>query len=298
MPASSSSERLTVRAFAGPDPPLVFLSEHGFSATLWRSIGDRLRAQHAALEIDLLGTGEARPSERSASGSEDNPYGPAAQASTLWHEVVRPQELAPFLLFGVGYGAAIAEEFAARLPDTLLGVVLVNPLNTAITRWRAVAESAAIEELVVSATPAVRQQLEACREAEADSWRRVDAALRTEVHSGDEHILHVPVLAIAGDRAPFTSTGPLLALRREWPQLSVAVLNHVAHFPMLEAPDTFVAAVERFKEHLRRPHHATAPGAWASTPECVWPDDPLAATRPLGEPPPERSAPEDFSADW
>ena len=46
--------RLHITTFDGPNPPLVFLGEHGFRAEIWRTLGEGFAAEHSRLEVDLL----------------------------------------------------------------------------------------------------------------------------------------------------------------------------------------------------------------------------------------------------
>ncbi len=261
---------LRILSFEGPDPPLVFLGEHGFRASVWRPISDGFAAEHARLEVDLNGpvAGPTRPrpaEERRAATS------PAALTRLLHEALVARRQLSPFVLLGVGFGAVVAEEYAQRESESLLGVVLVNLPHVPAHQWRARLREEPVERLLAHPHPDLVRLLEAARVADDQASRDVEDVLRVEVHTAfDEHRLPLPTLIVAGDVAPLTSLARVCELRRDRAQVSIAVCNGAGHFPMLEAPVAFDAALRRFLAHLHRDTHA-ALGAWSYRPDCVWP---------------------------
>ncbi len=265
--------RLHITAFDGPNPPLVFLGEHGFRAEIWRALSEGFAAEHSRLEVDLLPpSSRPRPpqlvEERRADAS------PAALAQALHRALVGRRQLGPFVLIGVGFGAVVAEEYAERQADSLLGVVLVNPPHVPAYQWRLRLSEGPTDWLLAQPRPDIVAELDSARAADPQAWLDVEAVLRDQGHSTfDEHRLPLPTLIVAGDAAPLTSLARVCELRRERAQLAIAVCNGAGHFPMLEAPTAFEAALRRFLADLRR-HTQSAPGAWSYRPECIWPREP------------------------
>jgi pimeloyl-ACP methyl ester carboxylesterase len=103
-------------------PPVVLLHGFGTSSYLWREVAPRLAERGlTVLAIDLLGFGESMsPSERGTS--------PAEQAAHV-ELALLALRTAPAVVVGVGLGALVALLLAARAPDRVQRLMLVNPLD-------------------------------------------------------------------------------------------------------------------------------------------------------------------------
>ena len=101
--------------------PIVLLHGFGTSSFLWRDVGPRIAlAKHTAFAIDLLGHGESdRP--------YDAEYGIAAQSQFL-DLALTSLRLAKAVLVGVDLGGAVAMHLAARRPERVERLVLINPI--------------------------------------------------------------------------------------------------------------------------------------------------------------------------
>lgn len=106
----------------GEGPALLFLHNGGSSSTIWRHQVEDLSAAHRTVAVDLPGFGS---SPRPDAGI-DLP-GHVELVSAL----VDHLDLAPVLLVGNCMGSNIAAGIAARRPDDVVGLVLVNPLTEA-----------------------------------------------------------------------------------------------------------------------------------------------------------------------
>jgi pimeloyl-ACP methyl ester carboxylesterase len=106
----------------GAGPALLFLHNGGASSTIWRHQTADLSASYRTVAVDLPGFG---CSPRPAAGV-DLPGQVALLGALVDH-----LGLAPVLLVGNCMGSNIAARLAARRPDDVVGLVLVNPLTEA-----------------------------------------------------------------------------------------------------------------------------------------------------------------------
>jgi pimeloyl-ACP methyl ester carboxylesterase len=106
----------------GTGPALLFLHNGGASSTIWRHQMTDLSATYRTVAVDLPGFG---CSPRPAAGI-DLP----AQVELLG-ALIDHLGLAPVLLVGNCMGSNMAAGLAARRPDDVVGLVLVNPLTEA-----------------------------------------------------------------------------------------------------------------------------------------------------------------------
>lgn len=106
----------------GTGPALLFLHNGGASSTIWRHQTAALSSSYRTVAVDLPGFGcSPRPA-----GGIDLPG-----QVTLIEALVDDLGLAPVLLVGNCMGSNIAAGVAARRPDDVVGLVLVNPLTEA-----------------------------------------------------------------------------------------------------------------------------------------------------------------------
>jgi pimeloyl-ACP methyl ester carboxylesterase len=105
-------------------PPVVLLHGFGTCAFLWRSVAPRLaNAGFTVLAVDLMGYGESdRPI--------DAGYGIVAQAEHL-DRALTAMRLPKALIVGQDIGAIVALQLAARRPERVGRLLLINPPNPA-----------------------------------------------------------------------------------------------------------------------------------------------------------------------
>jgi len=105
-------------------PPVVLLHGFGTCAFLWRAVAPRLaNAGFTALAVDLMGYGESdRP--------EDAGYGIIAQAEYV-DRALTALRLPKALVVGQDIGAIVALQLAARRPERVDRLLLINPPNSA-----------------------------------------------------------------------------------------------------------------------------------------------------------------------
>lgn len=106
----------------GTGPGLLFLHNGGASSTIWRHQTEALSRAYTTVAVDLPGFGRSPlPSPAvDLDGMVD-----------LLGALVDHLDLAPVLIVGNCMGSNIAAGIAARRPDDVVGLVLVNPLTEA-----------------------------------------------------------------------------------------------------------------------------------------------------------------------
>ena len=106
----------------GAGPALLFLHNGGASSTIWRHQTAALAASYRTVAVDLPGFGQSpRPT----------PALDLIGLVELLGALIDHLDLAPVLLVGNCMGSNIAAGIAARRPDDVAGLVLVNPLTEA-----------------------------------------------------------------------------------------------------------------------------------------------------------------------
>ena len=106
----------------GAGPAILFLHNGGASSTIWRHQVAALSASHRTVAVDLPGFGR---SPRPAAGIDLD-----GQVELLG-ALIDHLDLVPVLLVGNCMGSNMAAGIAARRPDDVAGLVLVNPLTEA-----------------------------------------------------------------------------------------------------------------------------------------------------------------------
>ncbi|MFE8601014.1 alpha/beta fold hydrolase [Archangium violaceum] len=105
--------------FGGTGPTLVLVHGLGGSHLNWMKVGEKLARRARVVAVDLVGFGLTPPEGRSASVH-------ANQALLdRFIQAVSPNE--PVMLMGNSMGGAISVLQAARRPERVSGLVLVNP---------------------------------------------------------------------------------------------------------------------------------------------------------------------------
>lgn len=237
------------------EPTLVFV--HGWSCdrSYWRAQTDHFAASHRVVAVDLGGHGE------SGLGRKDwtmNAFGGDVRA------VVEALALRKVVLVGHSMGGHAIVEAAQLMSDLLAALVLVDTFGNVDQRQSA-------EDLERFLAPMradfrgtteawVRRRLFAGRsdpklvERIAHDMAAAPAAVGVSamehVRRYDEGValaaVRVPVRMINADLFPTN----LEAARRRKPDVSLAVMPGVGHFPMMEDPDEFNRLLARAVKEL------------------------------------------------
>jgi len=117
-PLRTAPEATTPEATAPEGPPVVFVHGLGGSHLNWCLIGPQLAASRRAVALDLHGFGMT-PGTRGNSTVQDN--------TRLLDRFVRTVTGTPVILVGNSMGGLISLLQTAAAPDTVAGLVLIDP---------------------------------------------------------------------------------------------------------------------------------------------------------------------------
>jgi glycerol-3-phosphate dehydrogenase len=104
--------------FGGEGSPIVLVHGLGGSHVNWAAVGERFTSHGRVLALDLVGFGRTPPEGRSA-GVDSN--------SQLLERFLREVVGAPAVLMGNSMGGFLSLRAAARTPELVRALVLVNP---------------------------------------------------------------------------------------------------------------------------------------------------------------------------
>jgi len=240
------------------EPVLVFV--HGWSCdrSYWRAQTDHFAASHRVVAVDLGGHGE------SGLGRKDwtmNAFGGDVRA------VVEALGLRKVVLVGHSMGGHVIAEAAQIMPDRVAALVLVDTFTDVDSRVSAEQLESFLAPMRADfrgTTEAwVRRRLFVGRsDPKLVAWIARDMAAgpaavglsaMVNIRRYDEGAalaaLKVPVRLINAD---LFSTN-LEAARRRKPNVSLAVIPGVGHFPMMESPDEFNRLLARAVNELLAP---------------------------------------------
>jgi pimeloyl-ACP methyl ester carboxylesterase len=232
------------------DPTLLLVHGWAFDRRLWEHEVPRLARRHRVVTLDLPGHGE--------SGRERKDWTIASYAGDV-KSVADAAGAARFVLVGHSMGGLVSVEAARRMPDRVLGLLLVDILLDVEQRtppevidsmerplqadYVGTVKPMAEQFLLVPATPKdVRERVTGQVAAlPAD----LSIALLREVWTYD------PLPALAEIRAPIRAVNAdmyptnLEANRRHMPGYEATIVPGTGHYPMLEVPDRFAPAFDR-----------------------------------------------------
>ena len=230
--------------------PVVFVHSYAGSKSHWRAQLAHLRNTRRALALDLRGHGgSAAPAQHA--------YSSAALAGDI-AAVVDALAIDRFVLVGHSLGGAAAIAYAAGHPQRVAGLVLVGAPGK-VPPDQAAKISASLdadydkvmqaywEQLLSNARPAVREQL--LRER-ASIGRDASLAIVKGLFAEDP----VPQLARYRGATLFVVTShndQPHDLHRVFPDRPSRLLAGTSHWPHLDAPDAFNAALDAFLASLR-----------------------------------------------
>ena len=234
----------------GGEPALVLVHGWAMDRHLWDGQAPSLASRHRVVTLDLAGHGE---SSASRSAWTMAAFGEDVKA------VVEAAGATQVILVGHSMGGNVVLEAAQRMPERVKGIVLVDTLLDVEQRTPAaeieayaarlaadyptVVTTMANEYLFAPATPpAVRERV--IRHALALPAAASIGMLR-ESWAYDPlpalHEIRVPIRAVSAYKFPTN----LEANRRHMPGYEAAIVPGSGHYPMLEDPKRFDAALDQ-----------------------------------------------------
>ncbi|MCC6527036.1 MAG: alpha/beta hydrolase [Polyangiaceae bacterium] len=245
------------RVFVGGSGPALLLLHGGWAGAQahWSRVWSQLARRHQVIAPDLPGLGE--------------PPGPGLgrlERYVAWLEALLDALGIPAAwCVGNSFGASLAWSFAGRRPLRCLGIVLVDgvpmPRTPAAMRW--VGERPLGRALVRAVLRRVSYTPRALGQAFADTTRAPAELRRAVARTPPERLEAFVACLVAGDGPPAPRVAPLLVwgerdrlpgtsaraarrLRAALPGATLCLVPDAGHFPQLEQPDEFVAALESF----------------------------------------------------
>src|SRR3954451_3773974 len=264
------------RAFvlAGDGPPLLLLHGIGNSAQTWAGVIEKLSAAHTVLAPDLLGH-----------GSSDKPrgdYSIAGYANGM-RDLLSVLDIEQVTVVGHSLGGGIALQFAYQFPERCARLVLVGsgglgPELAAGLRLATRPRAEAVLTALAGVSGPLRLGLRAVQEfGSAAGWRRVGAlaeagdallalkavearraflrTLRGVVDARGQAVTAIdrlyladaiPMLVVWGSRDPIVPAAHAETVRALVPRARVEVFEGAGHWPHLDDPDRFCAALLDF----------------------------------------------------
>jgi pimeloyl-ACP methyl ester carboxylesterase len=235
---------------AGDGPPIVWL--HDTLGNRWSDAHQRLSLTHTVLAPSLPGVEDSTTLD-GIDSAEDVAFWLLDLLTVL--ELERPT------LLGCGLGGWMAAEFAVRYPERPGRLVLVDAYGLRVTGELAEDEFALTPpmlrpllfadptgELAMDVLPDVEppERLEGTLHARVAAarlaWqfpydRKLQARLRRAT---------LPALVVWGDQDRLVPLAHARAYVEALPDASLVIVPGASHYPYLEAPDAFIAAVEAF----------------------------------------------------
>ena len=232
------------------EPALVLVHGWALDRHLWDGHVPRLAARHRVITLDLPGHGE--------SGRKRADWTMAAFGEDV-KAVVETVGAKDVVLVGHSMGGPVVLEAARRMPERVRGIVLVDTILNAEdrlpgeqievmarqlqTNYVEMATELADDYLFVPATPpAVRERV--LRHATTTD-PNLSVALLKQVWAYSPlpalREIKAPIRAVNADKFPTQ----LEVNRRHMPGFEAHIVPGTGHYPMLEAPEPFAAALDR-----------------------------------------------------
>jgi pimeloyl-ACP methyl ester carboxylesterase len=239
---SGESERL----------PVLFVHSLAGNGGQWALQLDHLGRHRRALALDLRGHGDSDP-------ADDGTYDVTSLAADV-AAVADQCSLRRFVLAGHSLGAAVAIAYAARHPERVAGLLLVDPNGdqTRIPRGQIEPFLAALRADPLGEIESYFRQLVAGGDREAARWVLEDLRLTHEeaipaAVAGAVEFAPLPALARYG--------GPTLAVISEMnslpyslhqllPDLPVHLMRGTGHWLMMDRPELFNQVLDGFLDRI------------------------------------------------
>jgi pimeloyl-ACP methyl ester carboxylesterase len=230
--------------------PVLFLHSLAGNGGQWALQLDHLRRHRRAVAIDLRGQGESDPAENGDYTIEGMAADVAAAADQLG--------LRRFILAGHSFGSLVAIEYAARHPERVAGLLLVDP-NGDMSRvpeeeFRPFLE--AIRANPLSELESYFHQLVVSGDPDAAKWVLEDLRLTHEgaiVPALDSSMKYQPLAALerfTGPRLSIISDMNRLpySLHNLLPDLETRMMSGTGHWVMMDRPEAFNRLMDEFVE--------------------------------------------------
>jgi pimeloyl-ACP methyl ester carboxylesterase len=243
------------RVFCGGSGSPLLLVHGGWGGAHfhWSSVWEELARSHRVVAPDLPGL-----------GAVDQPARPSVAAYADWlAELLNVLGVARAWAVGNSFGASVAWSLAYRAPERCAGLTLVNgfqmprtpaPLRVAgRTRFAHAVMEGLLHRFIYTPAAVRRAFADASlvppelHQIMATEWsvivpRYVDVLIAGDGSPKPTVKLHL--LWGTADRLPGTTRTALERLHRSLPEAALSAIAHAGHFPQIEAPHAFVAALE------------------------------------------------------
>lgn len=226
-------------------PVAIFIHGARGSVKRWRSQFGNLQYVCRILLIDLPGHGQ----------SGGVPLSTVEDMTTLIREFADALNIPKFILVGHSMGGAVATDFAAKHPDRLLGLVLIDTavrFSIAPETIKLLAQGIKpfqhIDRSFSSSVPAELLK-EAEEELEAISTEAYLSDLTAcSRYDGTEllKLIKNPTLVLCGNEDRITPVEKALFLKEHISNSRLVVIQGAGHLPMLEQPATVNKELEWF----------------------------------------------------
>jgi pimeloyl-ACP methyl ester carboxylesterase len=252
---SLSVQGRPARVFCGGNGSPLLLVHGGWGGAHfhWSAVWEALARSHRVIAPDLPGL-----------GAVDQPALPSVRAYAEWLlDLLDVLGVARAWLVGNSFGASVAWSLANRAPDRCTGLTLVNgfrmprtptPLRVAGRARFAHAVMEGVLRRFVYTPAALRRAFADVSHAPpelksimATEWRLIVPRYADVLIAGDgspQPNVALHLLWGMADRLPGTNHGALVRLQRSLPGAKVSAIPDAGHFPQIEAPSAFVAALD------------------------------------------------------
>ena len=238
----------------GPDAahqqglPILFLHSLAGNGGQWALQLDHLRRHRRAVALDLRGHGDSDP-------ADDGNYSIGAFADDV-AAAADQLDLRHFVLAGHSLGSAVAIEYAARHPERVAGLVLVDPNGdqTRIPREQMEPFLAALREDPLREIESYFRQLVDPGDRDASRWVLEDIRLTHEdavAKAVESSVTYEPLPALERYKGPKLSiisdmNSLPFSLHRLLPDLPVRLLPGTGHWLMMDRPELFNRILDEF----------------------------------------------------
>ncbi|MCT8962743.1 alpha/beta hydrolase [Pseudomonas veronii] len=242
----------------GSGPTLVMC--HGFTTTakFWREQIGTFSQTHRVVVLDLPGHGRSpRPADRKYTIDAF-----VADLELIFETLV----ITDAVLIGLSMGGTVSQHFALKNPGLLKALVLVGAtphgLGPAVQVHNVLE---AIERLGVeqSSQDVIDRSFGSCASSELLAFAK-NEVINTPAFVAREAIvslnaadsrpllakLKMPTLVICGEEDQITPPDQSLNLAKGIPHATLELLKKAGHFPMLEQPERFNAALRSFVDRI------------------------------------------------
>lgn len=241
--------------------PIVFLHSLAGNGGQWALQLDHLRRHRRAVAIDLRGHGDSDP-------ADDEDYTIAGMAGDL--EAVADQlGLRRFVLAGHSLGSQVAIEYAARHPDRVAGLLLVDPSGdmSVIPRQETEAWLEPLRREPMNELETYYRQILVGADREAARWVIEDLRLTHEdaiaaALASSAEFQPLPRLAkYSGPKLSVISDMNNLpySLHRLVPDLPTRMVPGTGHWLMMDRPELFNGLLDEFLEQAETSRAAGTP---------------------------------------